>query len=281
MTREQERVLAQIEANDPHPERGEIKFATDRVVGDYFERESFKNNFEGVSERLYERWYTTGELSLQRVYKDGLLDSHNSWYPNGQLFERCSYKNGLPDGLEERWHENGQLMERTHFCAGKLDGLREEWYDNGQLSSQCSFKNNTPSGLWKLWHDNGQMSSRYTYNNGKVDGLLERWHENGQLSERITFKNGREDGLYECWHISGRLEDRCMFKDGRLCNQQPKVVVPSSPVQEQAQAILAERGERNDNTLNNAQEEQVERKSQSHKISDDPYKYTIYVYYRI
>lgn len=176
MTKEQERVLAQLEANDPHPERGEIKFATDMVVGDYFERESFKNNFEGVSERLYERWYTTGKPSLQRVYKDGLLDSHNSWYPNGQLFERCSYKNGLPDGLEERWFENGQLMERTHFCAGKLDGLREEWYYNGQLLSQCSFKNNTPSGLWKLWHDNGQMSSRYTYDNGKVDGLLERWH---------------------------------------------------------------------------------------------------------
>ena len=242
MTKEQERVLAQIEANDPHPERGEIKFATDRIAGDYYERTSYKHGrLDGVGERMYERWYATGELYLQRIYKDCLLASHNSWYPNGQLYERCSYKNGLPDGLEERWHENGQLMERTHFCAGKLDGLREEWYDNGQLSSQCSFKNNT--GLWKLWHDNGQMSSRYTYNNGKVDGLLERWHPNGQLSERITFKNGREDGLYECWHISGRLEDRCMFKDGHLCNQQPKVVVPSSPVQEQAQAILDARGD--------------------------------------
>ena len=32
MTREQERVLAQIEANDPHPERGEIKFGTNSVA---------------------------------------------------------------------------------------------------------------------------------------------------------------------------------------------------------------------------------------------------------
>lgn len=171
MTKEQERVLAQIEANDPHPERGEIKFATDRIAGDYYERTSYKNGrLDGVSERLYERWYATGELYLQRVYKNCLLASHNSWYSNGQL------------------------------------------------------------------------------------------------SERTTFKKGREDGLYESWYTNGELQDRCMFKDGRLCNEPTKVVVPSSPVQEQAQAILNARGERNDNTLKNAQEERVERKSQSHKL---------------
>lgn len=48
--------------------------------------------------------------------------------------------------------------------------------------------------------------------------------------------------------------------------QATHVVVPSSPIQEKAQAILNARGERNDNTLKNAQEEQVERKNQSHKL---------------
>ncbi len=48
--------------------------------------------------------------------------------------------------------------------------------------------------------------------------------------------------------------------------QTTQVVVPSSPVQEKAQAILDARCERNDNTLKDAQEEQVERKSQSHKL---------------
>lgn len=48
--------------------------------------------------------------------------------------------------------------------------------------------------------------------------------------------------------------------------QATHIVVPSSPVQEQAQEILNARGERNDNTLKDAQEEQVERKSQSHKL---------------
>lgn len=51
-----------------------------------------------------------------------------------------------------------------------------------------------------------------------------------------------------------------------LTKQTTQVVVPSSPVQEKAQAILAGRSERNDNTFNNAQEEQEERKSQSHKL---------------
>lgn len=51
-----------------------------------------------------------------------------------------------------------------------------------------------------------------------------------------------------------------------LTKQAHQIIVPSSPVQEQAQAILDARGERNDNTLKDAQEEQVERKSQSHKL---------------
>ena len=54
-----------------------------------------------------------------------------------------------------------------------------------------------------------------------------------------------------------------MFASTKLATH---IVVPSSPVQEQAQAILDARGERNDNTLKNAQEEQAERKSQSHKL---------------
>ena len=48
--------------------------------------------------------------------------------------------------------------------------------------------------------------------------------------------------------------------------QAHQIIVPSSPVQEQAQAILNARGERNENTLKDAQEEQEQRKSQSHKL---------------
>ncbi|WP_025882734.1 hypothetical protein [Porphyromonas uenonis] len=51
-----------------------------------------------------------------------------------------------------------------------------------------------------------------------------------------------------------------------LTKQATRIVVPSSPVQEQAEATLDAQRERNDNTLKNAQEEQVERKNQSHKL---------------
>ena len=48
--------------------------------------------------------------------------------------------------------------------------------------------------------------------------------------------------------------------------QATHIVVPSSPVQEQAQTILNAQGERNNNTLKTAQGEPVERKSQSRKL---------------
>ena len=53
---------------------------------------------------------------------------------------------------------------------------------------------------------------------------------------------------------------------GASTQQATHVVVPSSPVQEKAQAILNARGEHNENTLKDAQEEQAERKTQSHKL---------------
>ena len=63
--------------------------------------------------------------------------------------------------------------------------------------------------------------------------------------------------------IVDKIKKQYGYKELPLQSEAPRVVVPSSPVQEQAQAILNARGERNDNTLKNAQEE---RKSQSHKL---------------
>lgn len=63
--------------------------------------------------------------------------------------------------------------------------------------------------------------------------------------------------------IVDKIKKQYGYKELPLQSEAPRIVVPSSPVQEQAQAILNARGERNDNTLKNAQEE---RKSQSHKL---------------
>lgn len=109
-----------------------------------------------------------------------------------------------------------------------------------------------------------------------VDGLEENiqntlasWSEDLTKEQVEAFLQGNSNDL-----ISDHLEETLSFLEENQDNQldttseaqKSKIVVPSSPVQEQAQAILDGRGERNDKTLKNAQEEQVERKSQSHKL---------------
>lgn len=104
-----------------------------------------------------------------------------------------------------------------------------------------------------------------------IQNTLEAWSEDLTKEQVEAFLQGNSNEL-----IADHLEETLSFLGEDLEDEQeasldanseaPRIVVPSSPVQEQAQAILEARGERNDNTLKTAQEEQVERKSQSHKL---------------
>lgn len=203
---------------------------------------------------------------------------HGSYYDNGQLKERAISKAGKLDGVFERWHENGQLKERATYKAGKCEGLREEWYDNGQLKERCPYKAGKREGVCEEWRENGQLRSRREYKAGKREGLSETFYPNGHQQTRWNYKDDKLDGLCELWDGGGNLLTQTHYKDNKknglhldyapesgemyhwilfendlsvksgkpeeleqleaYKNQAPRIVVPSSPVQEQAQAIL-------------------------------------------
>lgn len=181
-------------------------------------------------------------------------------------------------GVQEAWHDNGRLCSRTHYKRGKLDGFCEEWYDNGLLAGRCSYKAGKLDGLFKRWHENGQLKKRLPFRAGLVDGLSETWYPNGCQQTRWNYKDDKLDGLCELWDGGGNLLSQTHYKDNKknglhldydpesgemyhwilfendlsvksgkpeeleqleaYKNQAPSIVVPSSPVQEQAQAIL-------------------------------------------
>ena len=234
---------------------------------------------------VQEAYYDGGQISHLKYYIDGLPERKYSWHPNGQLDERATYKAGKLDGVSLSYYDNGQLCSRTHYKRGKHDGLYESWYDNGQLQWRGSYKDDKLEGLFEhwspngelksrishqagvrdglceIWHDNGQLKERTTCKAGKLEGVSEKWYPNGQLYERCTYKRGKLDGLYESWHENGQLGDKSVFKDGRLCDQQPKITIPTSPVQEQAQAILDARGGDVKSSQKQEQEAQVNKSS--------------------
>lgn len=211
-----------------------------------------------------------------------LTGVQEGYFPNGQISRRKFYKDGLAEGMGYSWHRNGQLKERATYKRGKLDGLCEEWYDNGQLAGRCSYKAGKLDGLYERWHENGQLRKRLPYRAGLIDGLSETWHPNGRQQTRWNYKDDKLDGLCELWDGGGNLLSQTHYKDNKknglhldydpesgemyhwilfendlsvksgkpeeleqleaYKDQTSKVVVPSSPVQEQAQAILNARG---------------------------------------
>ena len=224
-----------------------------------------------------------------------------SWYPNGQLDGRVTYKAGKREGVGEYFDVNGHLEERSTFKAGKREGVGEYWYENGQLKERSTYKAGEANGLSEIWYRNGQLAVRRFFKADRLEGLYEEWYGNGQLSKRSNFKAGKLDGLYELWDGGGNLLYQTHYKDGQKNglhleydpasgelyhwilfennfsvksgkpeelkqletnkNQTSQIVVPSSPVQEQAQAILDARGGEVKSSQEQEQEAQVNKSS--------------------
>ena len=210
---------------------------------------------DGLAEGEGVSWYRDGQLAGRCSYKHGKLEGVGvSWHPNGQFEERATYKAGKREGLSEEWYDNGQLKERATYKAGKPDGVLEYWYENGQLRQRTNLRAGVRDGLSETWYPTGRQQTRWSYKDDKLDGLCELWDGGGNLLSQTHYKNNKKNGLHldydpesgEMYHWilfendlsvkSGKPEELEQLEANK--NQTSKVVVPSSPVQEQAQAIL-------------------------------------------
>ena len=184
MTKDQKKVLEELRANDPHPERGRI--------------------------RLF-------ETAFGDVYFERLTPSHlERWHDNGQLWVKCLMKDGEPDGLYEGWHKNGQLFCRGYYINGRIEGAFEEWYENGKLMSRCNYKEGLLEGLREVWYPNGRLGSRISYKNGSREGLYESWFSTGNFAERANYKNGKLDGERVRWNLNGEIYERQIYRDNQI-----------------------------------------------------------------
>ena len=244
---------------DSHVYESDIRARQLNVIhGAYYDNGQLKERAiskAGKLDGVFERWHENGQLKERTTYKDGRReDVSERWYSNGQLEWRGSYKNDKLDGLREEWYENGQLAGRCTYKAGKLDDLYERWHENGQLRKRLPYRAGLIDGLSETWYPNGRQQTRWNYKDNKLEGLSELWDGGGNLLSQTHYKNNKKNGLHlEYNPESGEMYHWILFendlsvKSGKpeeleqleaYKNQAPKVVVPSSPVQEQAQAIL-------------------------------------------
>ena len=258
-----------------HREQDLADLATQRIDPHVYESEIRSRKLTGVQEAYYDNgqisrrkfykdglaegegvsWFRDGQLAGRCSYKRGKLEGVGvSWYPNGQFEERATYKAGKREGLYEEWHKNGRLRARCTYKAGKLDGLYERWHENGQLRKRLPYRAGLIDGLSETWHPNGRQQTRWNYKDNKLEGLSELWDRGGNLLSQTNYKDNKKTGLHLDYNPeSGEMYHWILFendlsvKSGKpeelehleaYKNQASKIVVPSSPVQEKAQAIL-------------------------------------------
>lgn len=232
---------------------------------------------------VQEAYYDNGQISRRKFYKDGLADGMGySWHRNGQLADRCTYKAGKREGLSEEWYDNGQLKERATYKAGKPDGVFEYWHENGQLRQRTNLRAGERDGLSETWYPDGRQQTRWNYKDDKLDGLCELWDGGGNLLSQTHYKDNKKNGLHldydpesgEMYHWI-LFEDDLSIKSGKPeelehleanKNQTSKIVVPSSPVQEQAQAILSARGDNAPSARQQAEARPTQQQEYKHKL---------------
>ena len=272
---------------DPHVHESEILSRKLTGVQEaYYDNGQISNRKfykDGLPEGMGYSWYRDGQLAGRCSYKHGEPEGvGQSYYDNGQLEERATFKAGRREGVSERWYLDGQLSERSSYKNGLADGVRYVWFPNGELARRCEYKDDRLNGLSEEWYDNGQLRSRNAYKAGKLDGLCEFWDEGGNLLTQTHYENNKKNGLHFIYDPeSGEMCYWVLFENnftvqegkpeelerlGANKNQSSKVVVPSSPVQEQAQAILNAMGDKAPKVEQQADARPAQQQEYKHKL---------------
>lgn len=217
--------------------------------------------------------------ALSRTFEEtGLADRSFSADMQEILLDHMSRYDNPVDGVEEistHGCVSGVLSDFVYYSDTKefytkhIDDIEDFIYDlEDDLGESITLDHpRYNSAVWLVTEESARLASDSLEEN--IQNTLEAWSEDLTKEQVEAFLQGNSNEL-----IADHLEETLSFLEENQDNQldttseaqKTKIVVPSSPVQEQAQAILDGRGERNDKTLKNAQEEQVERKSQSHKL---------------
>ena len=92
---------------------------------------TFKN---GVREGLMKTFYTTGEVRLTFMYKNGLREDTNYYFQQaGQVFRKTPYKHDSIDGIVLQYYRTGKLRAKIGYSKGLRTTLFEEYTSDGKL----------------------------------------------------------------------------------------------------------------------------------------------------
>ncbi|MCC6816347.1 MAG: hypothetical protein IT267_08050 [Saprospiraceae bacterium] len=116
-----------------------VKFANGSVKKKFY---SDKN--EMIQDTMWE-YYSTGELSSIRIFKDNKQTGRNLYY------------------LKE-----GPLYEIQNYIDGKIEGIDTVYYPSGQIKVLGTFKDGLRNGPFKIFKEDGTIENEFNYRNDSI-----------------------------------------------------------------------------------------------------------------
>ena len=159
-------------------------------------------------------YYKSGKIQSiieGAIYLDNNDDSNSKWNGESQLFYETGelnlerfYKNGLREGNQKSFYKSGVIKTNWNAVNGSADGLYKEFYESGKIKVVENWDNGNKLD-YQSFHENGSTNITYKLVNGNIHGEWKSFYDNDNLEQEANFINGRRVGLLRNFNREGKL----------------------------------------------------------------------------
>jgi len=156
------------------------------------------------------------------------LEIRTSYYSNGQISSLRSYRDGLLEGVSKQYDSSGTVTNSKIYRNGKLisegiiddEGIKQGFWkeyflESGKLKAEGEYKKGARFGEWKFYFESGQLEQTGKYTDGGLEQGKWKWYyKSGKLLREEEYRRGKEDGYLFEYDEEGNTITQGEFIDG-------------------------------------------------------------------
>lgn len=177
-------------------------FKNDKLIGDY------------------QRFYTSGKVSLQVQYDENEAGPAQLFYDDGVLSAEGRYiHKNVKDGLWKFYGVDGKMVVEIHYKNGVLDGKELKYWRNGKVMEEKNWVNGQQEGLWAQYFETGQDRLKTKMVHNKRHGLYYTYYPNGKYYVKGQYKDNYRVGAWTYYTEEGEVRRATTYKMGVAADQ--------------------------------------------------------------
>lgn len=187
-----------------------INYMNKKVERDF----EYKNNvLNGISNVYAE----TGELAVQRMFKNGVLVSYSYVGKNGEMVAPIEVKNET--GTVKTYYASGAPAMEYTLKNGELEGKRVLYFPNGKIQEEKTFIEGEQNGVRKYYYASGKIREEEAYKDDEQHGKYTSYYESGKIKEDGMFCMGKSHGVFHFYDAQGKLTRTLFYYDDEIIDE--------------------------------------------------------------